>query len=131
MTGEKSVVDNPSTLVWAVRLLYLECAALAALTVWLLVLDLTSDDVNVGVAASLTVLAAIGVVFVFFVARFLGQRRRGSRGPAIVIQLFMIATGGFLIQVNPLWLGVVLMALGVLVGLLVVLPASTRALGID
>ncbi|XVV11860.1 hypothetical protein ACQP2X_44730 [Actinoplanes sp. CA-131856] len=131
MTGEKSVVDNPSTLVWAVRLLYLECAALAALTVWLVVQDLTSDDVNVGVAVSLTVFAAIGVAFIFFVARFLGQRRRGSRGPTIVIQLFVIATGGFLIQVNPLWLGVVLMALGVLVGLLVVLPASTRALGID
>ncbi|MEV4349553.1 hypothetical protein AB0J83_34260 [Actinoplanes sp. NPDC049596] len=131
MTGEKSVVDNPATLVWAVRLLYLESAALAALTVWLLVLDLTSDEVNVGVAAALTVLALIGVVLIFFVARFLGQRRRGSRGPAIGVQLFVIATGGFLIQVNPLWLGVVLMALGVLVGLLIVLPASTKALGID
>jgi hypothetical protein len=131
VTGEKSVVDNPSTLVWAVRLLYLECAGLAALTVWLLVLDLTSDDVHLGMAAALTVLAAIGVVSVFFVARYLGRRVRGSRGPAIVIQLFVIATGGFLIQVNPLWLGLVLMALGVLVGLLIVLPPSTRALGID
>jgi hypothetical protein len=131
VTGEKSVVDNPSTLVWAVRLLYLECAGLAALTVWLLVLDLTSDDVHLGMAAALTVLAAIGVVSIFFVARYLGRRVRGSRGPAIVIQLFVIATGGFLIQVNPLWLGLVLMALGVLVGLLIVLPHSTRALGID
>jgi hypothetical protein len=131
VTGEKSVVDNPSTLVWAVRLLYLECAGLAALTVWLLVLDLTSDDVHLGMAAALTVLAAIGVVSIFFVARYLGRRVRGSRGPAIVIQLFVIATGGFLIQVNPLWLGLVLMALGVLVGLLIVLPPSTRALGID
>jgi len=26
--GEKSVVDNPATLVWALRLLYLECAGL-------------------------------------------------------------------------------------------------------
>ncbi|MBL7255042.1 hypothetical protein JKJ07_12030 [Actinoplanes sp. LDG1-01] len=116
---------------WAVRLLYLECAALAGLTVYLVVLDLTSDSVNVGVAVALTVFAALGVAAIFFVARGLGRRTRGARGPAIVIQLFTIATGGFLLQVGPVWLGVVLMVLGVLVGLLTVLPASTRALGID
>lgn len=131
MTGEKAVVDNPSTLMWAVRLLYLECAALAGLTVYLVVLDLTSDNVRVGVAVALTVFAALGVAAIFFVARGLGRRVRGARGPAVVIQLFTIAAGGFLLQVGPAWLGVVLMVLGVLTGLLIVLPASTRALGID
>ena len=131
MSGEKSVVDKPATLVWAIRLLYLECAGLAALTAYLLVLDLTSGDLQVGVAAALTVLAALAAVSVYFVARGLGRRAAGARGPAIVVQLFVIATGGFLIQVHPLWLGVVLMALGVLTGLLIVLPPSTRALGVD
>nr|WP_308129029.1 hypothetical protein [Actinoplanes polyasparticus] len=131
MTGEKSVVDKPSTLVWAVRLLYLECAALAGLTIYLIVLDLTRPSVNVGMAVALTVFAALGVAAVFFVARALGRRQRGARGPAIVVQLFTIAAGGFLLQVGPSWLGLVLMALGVLVGLLIVLPPSTRALGID
>jgi hypothetical protein len=116
---------------WAVRLLYLQCAALAGLTIWLIVLDLTSDSVNVGQAAALTVLAALGVVAVFFVARALGRRARGARGPAIVIQLFTIAAGGLLAQVDPVWLGVLLMAYGLIVGLLIVLPPSTRALGID
>ncbi len=131
MTGEKSVVDNPATLLWAVRLLYLECAALAGLTVYLVVLDLTSKSENVGMAVALTVFAALGVAAVFFVARGLGRRTRGARGPAIVIQLFTIAAGGFLLQVGPLGLGVVLMVLGLVVGLLIVLPPSTRALGID
>jgi hypothetical protein len=131
VTGEKSVVDKPATLLWAVRLLYLECAGLAGLTVYLLILDLTSDDVRIGVAAGLTVLAALGAVSVFIVARALGRLRPGARGPAIVVQLFVIAAGGFLIQVHPLWLGLVLMALGVLTGLLIVLPPSTRALGVD
>ncbi|WP_250027537.1 hypothetical protein [Paractinoplanes maris] len=131
MTGEKSVVDKPATLVWAVRLLYLECAALAGLTVYLIVLDVTSPSVNVGMAVALTVFTALGVAAVFFVARGLGRRQRGARGPAIVIQLFTIAAGGFLLQVGPVWLGLVLMALGLLVGLLIVLPPSTRALGID
>jgi hypothetical protein len=131
VTGEKSVVDKPPTLLWAVRLLYLQCAALAGLTVYLVVLDLTSDDVQVGVALALTVLVALAAVSVFYVARALGRLRAGARGPAIVVQLFVIAAGGFLIQVDPLWLGVVMMALGVLTGLLIVLPPSTRALGVD
>ena len=131
MTGEKAVVDNPASLVWAVRLLYLECAALAGLTVYLVVLDLTGETVHVSMAVALTVFAALGVAAIFFVARGLGRRTRGARGPAIVVQLFTIAAGGFLLQVGPVWLGVILMVLGVLVGLLIVLPASTRALGID
>ena len=131
MTGEKSVVDNPTTLVWAVRLLYLEFAALAALTAYLVVLDLTSEDVQVMMAVALTVFTALGAAAVFFVARGLSRRARGARGPAIGVQLFTIAAGGFLLQVGPLWLGLVLMALGLVIGLLVVLPRSTRALGID
>jgi hypothetical protein len=131
VTGEKSVVDKPATLLWAVRLLYLQCAGLAGLTVYLVVLDLTSDDLQVGPALGLTVLAALAAVSVYFVARALGRLAAGARGPAIVVQLFVIAAGGFLIQVHPLWLGLVLMALGVIIGLLIVLPPSTRALGVD
>ncbi len=116
---------------WAVRLLYLQCAALAGLTIWLIVLDLTSAATNVGQAVALTVFAAIGVAAVFFVARALGRRARGARGPAIVIELFTIAAGGLLAQVDPVWLGVLLMVYGLFVGLLIVLPPSTRALGID
>jgi hypothetical protein len=114
-----------------VRLLYLECAGLVGLTAYLLVLDLTSDDVQIGVAAALTVMAALAVVSVFFVARALGRLAARARGPAIVVQLFTIAAGGFLIQVHPLWLGVLLMVVAVLTGLLIVLPPSTRALGVD
>jgi hypothetical protein len=131
VTGEKSVVDNPATLVWAVRLLFLQCAGLLGLAGYLVVLDLTADDVQAGLAVALTVLPVIGAVAVFLVARALARRSVHARGPAIVVQLFVIAAGGFLIQVDPLWLGVVLMALGVLVGVLIVLPPSTRALGVD
>jgi hypothetical protein len=131
VTGEKPATSLPATLAWAVRLLYLQCAGLAVLTAYLIVLDLTSDVLHLAVAISLTVMAALGAVAVFFVARWLGRLAAGARGPAIVVQLFVIATGGFLIQTGPLWLGLVLMALGALVGLLIVLPPSTRALGVD
>ncbi|MCU7724489.1 hypothetical protein ODJ79_12250 [Actinoplanes sp. KI2] len=129
--GENAVVDNPATLVWAVRLLYLQCAGLAALTVWLTIVTVTRTLDVVAMAIALIVLAAIGAVSVFFVARALGRRSLHARGPAIVVQLFVIAAGGFLVQVHPLCLGLVMLAWGVLTGVLVVVPPTTRALGVD
>ena len=126
MTQEKS-----ATLRWAVRLLFAEAAGLAVLTAYLLVLDLTAHPGSMQLAIALTVLAAIGVVFIYLVARALARRSAGARGPAIVVQLMIIASGGFLLQTGPAWAGLLLMALGASVGLLIVLPSSTRALGVD
>jgi hypothetical protein len=121
----------PATLSWAIRLLLLEAAGLAGLTAYLIVRLLTADNVHVGVAVALIVLAALGAAAVTVVARSLSRRSSGARGPAIVVQLFVIASGGFLVQTGPLWLGWLLIGLGVLTGLLIVLPPSTRALGVD
>jgi hypothetical protein len=130
VTGEESD-SAPATLAWAVRLLVLEAAGLAALAVYLVVRLVTAEDVLIGVAVSLIVMAALGAAAVVAVARSLARRRPGARGPAILVQLLVIASGGFLLQTGPPWLGLLLMALGLLVGLLIVLPASTRALGVD
>jgi hypothetical protein len=127
VTGE----TNPATLLWAVRLLYLQCAGLTALTAYLVVLSFTGSDVHVGMAAGLIVFTALVAVSVYFLARGLSRRAKGTRGPSIVVQLFLIAAGGFLIQVDPVWLGAALLALGALTGTLIVLPPSTRALGVD
>jgi len=129
--SDESHTTSPATLVWAVRLLFVEAAGLVALTAYLIVLDLTADAGSVPVAIALTVLAAIGAVSVAVVGRWLGRLAAGARGPAIVVQLMVIASGGFLVQTGPLWLGLILMALGLVVGLLIVLPPSTRALGVD
>ena len=131
VTGDTRDEPRPATLAWAVRLLYAEAAGLAALTAYLIFLDLTATTISVPVAIALTVMAALGVAFAYLVARALGRRAAGARGPAVFIQLLIIATGGFLLQVGPRWAGLALMALGVLVGLLVVLPSSGRALGVD
>jgi hypothetical protein len=133
VTGEKpdSATPAPATLVWAVRLLLLQAAGMAALTVYLVVRLLTASEVIVGVASALIVTAALAAVVIAVVARSLSRRAHGARGPAIVVQLFVIATGGFLVQTEPVWLGLLLMAFGIAVGVLVVAPASTRALGVD
>jgi len=124
-------LDSPATLVWAVRLLYAEAVALVALATYLLVLDLTGDATSVAVAVALTGFVVVAVVAVFFVARALGRRSAHARGPAIVVQLFVIASGGFLLQTGTAWVGALLMAVGIGVGLLCVVPPTTRALGLD
>lgn len=121
----------PATLVWAVRLLLVQAAGLAALTVYLIIMSLTSGAVRMTIAIALIVMAALGAAAVAVVARSLHRRTAGARGPTIVVQLFVIASGGFLVQTGPAWAGLLLMAFGVIVGLLVVAPASTRALGVD
>jgi hypothetical protein len=125
------VTTSAATLDWGVRLLYLQSAGLAVLTAYLIVLALTSGAVNLAVAASLTVMAALAAVGVFLVARALGRRAVRARGPAVVVQLFLLATGGFLIQVGPLLVGVAMLVLAVVTGVLILLPASSRALGVD
>ncbi|GAA2547144.1 hypothetical protein GCM10010435_15490 [Winogradskya consettensis] len=119
------------TLLWAVRLLFAQATALAALTAYLIYLDLTAAPDALGVAISLTVFAALGAGAVYLVARALARRAGRARGPAVVIQLFILATGGFLLNVGPVWLGVLLMAVSALVGLLCVLPPTNKALGLD
>jgi hypothetical protein len=131
VTGANSDRGTSATLSWAVRLLWVQAAGLAVLTAYLVVRSFTTENVQLGVALGLIVLAAIGAVAVEAVARSLRRHRPGARGPAIVVQLFVIASGGFLVQTGPLWLGVLLIVLGLAVGLLIVLPSSTRALGVD
>jgi hypothetical protein len=131
VNGRESDSTIPPTLRWAVRLVFLEAAGLAVLTAYLVFRLLTEADVHIGVALALIVMAVLAAAAVAIVGRSLSRRTAGARGPAIVVQLFVIASGGFLLQTGPAWAGLPLMALGLLAGLLVVLPASTRALGVD
>ena len=55
MQSDESHSASPATLVWAVRLLFVEAAGLVALTAYLIVLDLTVDSGSVPVAIALTV----------------------------------------------------------------------------
>ncbi|WP_071808686.1 hypothetical protein [Couchioplanes caeruleus] len=124
-------VENPATLVWAVRLLAAEAVALAVLAAYLMVLVVTADPGSLAVAISLAVMTALGAAAVLLVARALAGRSARARGPAIVVQLFLIASGGFLLQTGPAWAGALTMLLGIGVALLCLMPTTTRALGLD
>ena len=116
---------------WAVRLLLAEAVALVVLAAYLLVLDFTADATSLVVAVALTGFAVVAAGAVVLVARALARRSAHARGPAIVVQLFVIASGGFVLQTGTAWVGACAMAVGVGVGLLCVVPPTTRALGLD
>lgn len=132
VTGPESDTEPiPSTLRWAVRLLFAEAAVLTVVTMWLFVLDLTAErTARVSVAIGVTVFAALAVVVLLAVARALAVRRSGARGPAMVLQLMLLVIGYYMVQGGLAWLGVPVLLVGLSTGLLIVSPATTRALGL-
>ena len=121
---------HPATLRWATRLLLAEAAAMGALTVFLIYEDLTADPTDLTSALLITVFAAGGAAVLLLVARALGNKRAGARAPAIVLQLLLLPIGYYMIGGGLAWLGIPLMALGLLVCGLLLSPPTTRALGL-
>jgi hypothetical protein len=126
-----AAADAPATLAWAVRLLFVEAAALAVLTAYLVVQDITADPTDRVVAIALTVFAAFGAVAVAALGRSLGRRSAAARGPAIVVQLMLMVLSYYMLKAELWWLGVPLLLLGLTATVLIVLPPTTRALGLD
>lgn len=120
----------PVTLRWAVWLLRGEAVAVGLIALWLVWADLTADT-TVGLTSALlvTAFAVAGAVALWALGGALYRRRAGARAPAIVLQLMLLPIGWYMIQGGMGWLGVPLMALGVGVSVLLVAPASNRALG--
>lgn len=74
-----------------VTLLWLECAALAAVTVFLLVELLVATPGSYASAIALAVIALIAAVWLAAIAVNLGRQRAWTRGAAIVWQVLQIA----------------------------------------
>jgi hypothetical protein len=120
----------PGTLRWAGWLLRGEAVALGLLAAFLISEDLTATATDVVSALLITAFAVGGAVVLWALAVALGRRRAGARAPAIVLQLMLVPVGYYMLQGGLGWLGVGLIALGVLVCGLLLSPPTTRALGL-
>ncbi|WP_121162058.1 hypothetical protein [Micromonospora pisi] len=128
MTSDSALVPGP--LRGAVWLLRGEAAALGLLAAYLIYADLTSTASDLVNALFVTAFTAGGALVLWLLGAALGRLRSGARAPAIVLQLMLLPVGYYMIQGGLAWLGIPLMALGVLVvGLLVCAPTN-RALGV-
>jgi hypothetical protein len=90
--------------------------------------DLTAENVIWRDAVIVTGFAAIIAIVLGALGWALTRRRAWARGPAVVLELLVLAIGGYMISGGLAWLGVPVLVLGLLgVGLLVA-PATREAL---
>jgi hypothetical protein len=122
---------TPATLTWAVRLLFAQVIGLFAVTVFLVYLDATAHATAAESAASITGFAALMTVALGFVSYSLARRRRWARAPAIVIELLLVAIAYAMLRGGGLlWIGLVLLVLGLVGAGLLLAPGTRRALGL-
>ena len=83
MSGTTAPEQAPATLRWAVRLLFVEGAGLALLTLLFVYFDVTAEWTAAEVALSSTGYLALMTALFLGVAVALHRRRRWARGPAL------------------------------------------------
>lgn len=129
----------PGTLRWAVWLLRAEAVALGVLVVAFLGLIIfsrsaESEDSQVTdltAAILVSAFAAAAAVALWLLGTALANRRVRARAPAIVLQLMLLPIGYYMTTGGLGWLGIPLIALGLLVAGLLVSPPTTRAFGLE
>jgi hypothetical protein len=115
-----------TTLRWAVRLLIVEAAALGVVTVWLVYELASTTATSVRGAVLVTVYAGLMAALFGLLGWALHGRRAWARGPAIVLEMLLIPIGYYMTTGGVAWLGLLVIAFG-LVGAGMLLAPSTRA----
>lgn len=130
MGGTTAPEQAPATLRWAVRLLFLEGAGLALLTLLFVYFDVTSEWTAAEIALSTTGYLALMTVLFLSVAVALHRRRRWARGPGIVAQMLQMPIGWTMLTHGQPLIGAPLFALGLAGAILLFAPSTRIALGI-
>jgi len=129
---EGPVGPRPARLTAAAALCALEGCALAAGGVWMLVVGATGDsgDRQTGVTGGITLIVL--ALLPLLAARGLLMRRGWSRGPAVITQIMALPVAYSLLQADSLAIpaGIVLAVVAIAALVLLVNPATTKALGI-
>ncbi|MFI8351034.1 hypothetical protein [Streptomyces sp. NPDC085596] len=131
-TGPAPAGERPRRLTYAAALAALEGTALVVAGVCVLALGLTGagDDRQQAVTGGITLLVL--ALLPLLAARGLWLTRRWSRGPAVITQILALPVAYNLLQADsiaiPAGIGLAVVAVAALV--LLVSPATTRALGI-
>ncbi|MFE6284607.1 hypothetical protein [Streptomyces sp. NPDC057877] len=124
--------SRPRRLMWAAVLTGLEGLALMVGGVWILVYGLMgeADDQRQAVTGGITL--AVLALLPLLAARGLLGRRGWSRGPAVITQIMALPVAYNLLQADSASIpaGIVLGVVAVTALVLLMNPATTRALGI-
>ncbi|MFI2201610.1 hypothetical protein ACH47Z_12715 [Streptomyces sp. NPDC020192] len=131
-TVEAAAGPRPSRLTYAAVLAGLEGVALVVGGVWMVVLGITGDGSDRQQAVSLGITLVVLALLPLLAARGLLLRRGWSRGPAVITQLMALPVAYSLLQADSMAIpaGIALAVVAVAALVLLVNPATTRALGI-
>jgi hypothetical protein len=120
----------PVTLKWAVWLLALETVVVVAATGYLLYEDLTGTAQNQGLATFMTWYTGAYAVGFALATWGLVRRSRWARTPALVLNLFGVPIGYYMVQEGLWWLGLPVIGYSLVVAWLLVAAPTREALGI-
>jgi hypothetical protein len=121
--------DRPFALFGAVGALTVQAAGLCIASVLAAMDTASGQSYQLGSGIALTVIGFCTVAAVAWVAVGVAQARRWSWTPAMLIQLFTLIVGIYLLQSHRYEWGVPAVALAAVAGLLLLLPRSLDALG--
>lgn len=124
-------VEVPGTLRSAVWLLRAEAVAVGLVAAFLVYEVVTAPATDLLSGILVTAFAVGGAVALWLLSTALVNRRAAARAPAIVLQLLLLPIGYYMATGGLGWLGIPLIALGLLVAGLLVSPPTTRAFGLD
>jgi hypothetical protein len=123
---------RPRRLTYAAALSALEGLALLAGGIWMVVLAVTGEAGDRQQAVTLGITVLVLALLPLLAARGLLLRRGWSRGPAVITQIMALPVAYNLLQADSMAIpaGIALAVVAVASLVLLVNPATTRALGI-
>jgi hypothetical protein len=130
VTEPAEPTPSPTTLRWAVRLLLVQAAALAVLTLLLVYLGLAGDYTAARMALSLPGYVGLMTAALLGLGVALARHRRWARGPAIVLELLQVPIGFTMLSGGLPQVGAPLLISGLLGAGLLLAPATRQALGL-
>jgi hypothetical protein len=128
--GPTAAAGGGFTLRWGTRVLMIEAAALAVLTIISIWAAITSSNVSTSSAAATPAFAAIYAAVLGGLGYALSRRKALARGPAIVLEMLMLPMGYYMIVAGLGWLGVPTLIFGLAGSVLLLAPSTRTALGL-
>jgi hypothetical protein len=114
---------------WAVRLVLIQTAALAGLTILLAYADVTAHVSSTRMALSVTGYAVLMTLLFALVGVNLARRRGWARGPAIVLELLQAPIAYGMLTGGQVGIGAPILLMSLVSAALLLAPATRLALG--
>lgn len=130
MSAPAGAGSRPAGLSIAAALLAVQAAAAFALAVYLIYADLTADKASGVIAWGVTAFTLAGAAALAAVSWALFRGRGAARGPAIALELMLIAPAYFMIGSWLTWLGLLIAAMVAAIIVLLLRPSTSGALGL-